>query len=195
LLSINAQAASSTAILGRIACTLETAICRRRDHATSREAVSAITLPPVLRPKVRIRATECGARLQRNCVGCVAGAAQRSASGGFGVAVHPLPRRARGRHSRRLSRPCRWWCRGRCGGASGVVDVQLQPVSGTAVLERIPRADHAAVAQRRGGGARRQTVAAVALAGVLGAEVLVVLAKCRAGLECHAGSRSVGVGG
>lgn len=187
---INAQPAPSTAILVRIARTLKAAVRRDRDHAAGREAISAIALAPVLRPEIRVSATERRARLQRDRVGCVAGAAERAARGGLGVAVLPCPRRARGRHRRGLGRPCRGGCgrrAGRGGGAGGVVDVQLQPVAGTAILERIPRADHVAVAQRRGGGARRQAVAAIAFAAVLGAEVLVVLAEGRAGLECHAG--------
>jgi hypothetical protein len=67
--------------------------------------------------------------------------------------------------------------------------VQLQPVAGTAVLERVAGAGHVAVGQVRGGRRRIGRVAAVAFAAELRAEVLVALAEVCAGFERHADGR------
>lgn len=159
LLGVNTQPAPSTAKLIRITCTLHTALPRRRSHASSRKAVSAIAFPPVLRAKVRVPATKRSTTLQRNGVTRVSSTAQRPTGSGLGVAALPLPRHPGHRHSSRLRRARRsgssCHCRA-CYRASSraVVDVQFQPVAGAAVLQGVAAADHVAVGQQRGGGGR-----------------------------------------
>lgn len=137
---IDTQSVSGATQLVRVCRTRHAALRRGRADRAGTEGVAAVALAGVLDPEVVEAVAEARAGLERHGVRGVADAAERAAGSGLGLAPEPRPAGADGA---RLRRP----------GARGcVVDVQLQPVTGTAVFQAAARACHRAVRERSGGG-------------------------------------------